>query len=81
MVENKEEVIKRIETEFRSNAESVDWLDGVSVWFKDWWFNVRPSNTESLLRLNVEADNTMLYEEKLKLLTTTIESFGGKEKI
>ncbi len=33
----------------------VDWLDGVTVQFPDWWFNVRPSNTEPLLRLVVEA--------------------------
>ena len=33
----------------------IDWLDGVTVQFPDWWFNVRPSNTEPLLRLVVEA--------------------------
>jgi phosphomannomutase len=33
----------------------IDWLDGVTVQFADWWFNVRPSNTEPLLRLVVEA--------------------------
>ena len=33
----------------------VDWLDGVSVEFEDWHFNVRPSNTEPLLRLNLES--------------------------
>jgi hypothetical protein len=33
----------------------VEWLDGVSVTFDDWHFNVRPSNTEPLLRLNMEA--------------------------
>ena len=33
----------------------VDWLDGITVQFPDWWFNVRPSNTEPLLRLVVEA--------------------------
>lgn len=34
-----------------------DWLDGLTVDFDDWWFNVRPSNTEALLRLNVEASD------------------------
>ncbi|HEX5018288.1 MAG TPA: phosphomannomutase/phosphoglucomutase [Actinomycetes bacterium] len=34
---------------------TVDELDGLTVQAKDWWFNVRPSNTEPLLRLNVEA--------------------------
>jgi phosphomannomutase len=34
---------------------STDELDGLTVSAGDWWFNVRPSNTEPLLRLNVEA--------------------------
>jgi len=42
-----------------------DDLDGVTVQFKDWWFNCRPSNTEPLLRLNVEAKSQELLEEKL----------------
>jgi len=33
----------------------VTWLDGVSVDYEDWHFNVRPSNTEPLLRLNLES--------------------------
>jgi phosphomannomutase len=36
---------------------SIDELDGLTVTGPDWWFNLRPSNTEPLLRLNVEADN------------------------
>jgi phosphomannomutase len=34
---------------------STDELDGLTVAAGDWWFNLRPSNTEPLLRLNVEA--------------------------
>jgi phosphomannomutase len=34
----------------------VDELDGLTVTAKEWWFNLRPSNTEPLLRLNVEAE-------------------------
>ena len=41
-----------------------DRLDGLTVEFDDWWFNVRPSNTEPLLRLNVEARTPELLEEK-----------------
>ncbi len=40
--------------ERHSDAE-IDWLDGVSVDYPDWHFNVRPSNTEPLLRLNLES--------------------------
>jgi phosphomannomutase len=41
-----------------------DRLDGLTVEYDDWWFNVRPSNTEPLLRLNVEARSKDLLEEK-----------------
>ena len=42
------------ETE-RASGASIDLLDGLTVERADWWYNVRPSNTEPLLRLNVEA--------------------------
>jgi len=42
----------------------IDYFDGVTVRYKDWWFNCRPSNTEPLLRLNLEAKNNELFEEK-----------------
>jgi phosphomannomutase len=41
-----------------------DRLDGLTVEYGDWWFNVRPSNTEPLLRLNVEARTPEILEEK-----------------
>lgn len=43
-------------------------LDGLSVEFDDWWFNLRSSNTEPLLRLNLEAKDKDLMEEKKKYL-------------
>jgi phosphomannomutase len=39
----------------RYSDGEVSWLDGVSVDYEDWHFNVRPSNTEPLLRLNLES--------------------------
>jgi phosphomannomutase len=41
----------------------VDEFDGLTVSSKKWWFNLRPSNTEPLLRLNVEADSPKLMVE------------------
>ena len=41
-----------------------DRLDGLTVEFDDWWFNCRPSNTEPLLRLNLEARTEELMEQK-----------------
>ena len=40
-----------------------DRVDGLTVEYDDWWFNLRPSNTEPLLRLNVEAADAVLCEE------------------
>jgi len=61
-VENKEGKMKELGEKYK-DAE-VSWLDGVTVEYEDWWFNVRPSNTESLLRLNLEAKTKELMEEK-----------------
>jgi phosphomannomutase len=45
-----------IEAHYAPQGAQIDYLDGVTVSFPTWWFNVRPSNTEPLLRLNLEAD-------------------------
>lgn len=50
----------------------VEWLDGVSISFHDWHCNVRSSNTEPLLRLNLEATSRQLMEEKRDELLTFI---------
>jgi phosphomannomutase len=41
-----------------------DHLDGLTIEYADWWFNVRPSNTEPYLRLNLEANTPALLEQK-----------------
>jgi phosphomannomutase len=46
---------KMHELEERYSDGQIDWLDGISVDYDDWHFNVRPSNTEPLLRLNLES--------------------------
>jgi phosphomannomutase len=53
---------------------TVDHLDGISVIAKDWHFNVRPSNTESLLRLNLEARSQELMERKRDEVLAVIRS-------
>jgi phosphomannomutase len=47
--------IKLVKDKYQDKYQ-VDELDGLTVTAKSWWFNLRPSNTEPLLRLNVEAD-------------------------
>ncbi len=53
-----------LEEHFGKEAQSIDHTDGITMDFGDWWFNVRPSNTEPLLRLNVEANSKELMEQK-----------------
>ncbi|HXP92429.1 MAG TPA: phosphomannomutase/phosphoglucomutase, partial [Candidatus Binatia bacterium] len=53
--------MKAIEERYRD--AKIDHLDGVTVSYPDWWLNVRPSNTEPLLRLNVEGDTKALMEQ------------------
>ncbi len=48
--------MRAIEEHFAAQGAEIDHLDGITMAFPTWWANVRPSNTEPLLRLNVEAD-------------------------
>jgi len=50
----------------------IDYLDGITVQYDRWWFNVRKSNTEPLLRLNVEADTPELLETELAELSSQL---------
>lgn len=50
------------ELQERYKDAQIDFLDGVTISYPDWWMNIRPSNTEPLLRLNVEGDTKELME-------------------
>ncbi len=70
-VEDKDAKIAEITRKF-SNGK-VDRLDGVTVEFNDWWFNVRKSNTEPLLRLNLEGKTQEIMEKGKRLLISIIQ--------
>jgi phosphomannomutase len=53
----------------RFSDGQIDYLDGITVQYPTWWFNVRPSNTEPLLRLVLEANTAAEMDVKRKLLT------------
>ena len=57
-----------------ADARSIDHLDGVTISYADWWCNVRPSNTEPLLRLNLEADDAELMARKRDEVVALIQS-------
>jgi phosphomannomutase len=52
----------------------IDHLDGVTISYPNWWMNVRPSNTEPLLRLNVEGDTKELMERHRDEVLSLIRS-------
>jgi phosphomannomutase len=56
--------LQELKERYATEGARISHLDGVSVDFEDWHFNVRPSNTEPLLRLNLEALSAELLEEK-----------------
>jgi phosphomannomutase len=62
--------LARVEARFSDGEQGH--LDGISVDYERWHFNVRPSNTEPLLRLNLGADTRALMEEKRDLVLSVI---------
>jgi phosphomannomutase len=61
-------LIERFDAEYAPKAKAVSRIDGVRIDFDDWWFNLRASNTEPLLRLNMEARTPALLDEKFNEL-------------
>lgn len=62
IVKNQEEKIQELKEKYYDSKQKE--LDGLTVEYPEWWFNVRASNTEPLLRLNLEAKTQKLMEEK-----------------
>lgn len=61
-----------IEAAYAAKGATIDHLDGITIGFPTWWANIRPSNTEPLLRLNVEADTRTEMEQRRDELLTLI---------
>jgi phosphomannomutase len=50
-----QQATEKVKERYSSTEVEIDYLDGLTINGDSWWFNLRPSNTEPLLRLNVEA--------------------------
>jgi len=70
-VKDKKKVLKTLENKF-SRGGKVLKIDGLRIDYSDWWFNARPSHTEPVLRLVVEAKTKELMEKKKKELIKMI---------
>jgi phosphomannomutase len=78
-VKDKDSKIAEIEKEYKPDSKSIMHLDGLTVECADWWFNLRPSNTEPLLRLNVEAKTKKMMEQKRDELLKLIRKKAKKK--
>ncbi len=77
-VPNATATIEAVEARYAAGALKVDRTDGISYEFKDWRFNLRTSNTEPLIRLNVEARGSAeLMQEKTRELLGLMKSHGA----
>lgn len=70
-IKDKNRIISRIKQKYSDGQQ--DFLDGLTVEYPDWKFNLRPSNTEPVLRLNVEVKDKKSLDEKVKELTLLIQ--------
>ncbi len=69
-VKNSADIMSKIQDIYAGSAISIDTLDGISMEFEQWRFNLRASNTEPLLRLNVETrgDESLMRQKTQELL-------------
>jgi phosphomannomutase/phosphomannomutase/phosphoglucomutase len=69
--------IARVQAKYQPGSKAIDFTDGLSIEFDDWRFNLRSSNTEPLIRLNVESrDNEALMKSRTAEL---LQMIGGEE--
>ncbi len=72
-VDDNDRVLSLIERSFVGRSDvTIDRLDGLTVTAADWWLNLRPSNTEPMLRLNVEAESAPQMERMRDFVLTQV---------
>ncbi len=77
-IEQKLEAMEAVKNHFFQSSEKYTEFydfDGYRLEYPDWWFNIRPSNTEPYLRLIAEANSQELLDEKLNILKNIIAKF------
>ena len=75
-VDDPSAVVARLTERMRASGTNVDELDGLTVEYDTWWFNLRPSNTEPLLRLNVEAEDAAACEDHVAEVLALIKEMA-----
>ncbi len=79
-VEAKQKAMDMVVAHFRAKAEPMAFydFDGYRLEYKDWWLNIRPSNTEPFLRFLCEATSTELLEDIKSQVLKIVEQCGGE---
>lgn len=75
VLNNPADAMKKVKDFYKPMADEIDLHDGLSITFKDWRFNLRSSNTETLLRLNIESrEDAKLIKQKLHEIKSIVLS-------
>ncbi len=72
-----DKILGALEDKYRKEGAEILKIDGLSAVFNDWWFNLRASETEPLIRLNLEANSRELMEQKKEEVVDFIASLAG----
>lgn len=75
-LDKKDEALSLLEKHF--NDGRISRLDGLTIDYEDWWFNIRTSNTENLIRLNLEARDPGLLEETLSEVVAVLQHLNPR---
>ncbi|TSC78651.1 MAG: phosphomannomutase [Parcubacteria group bacterium Gr01-1014_29] len=78
-VVDKDKALDAVAAQYR-DAKETKYIDGISIAYEDFWFNVRPSNTEPLLRITMEAKEKGVLDARLREvmeLVTKKNAYGG----
>ena len=76
-IEKKKEAMEAMKEHFMAQEKCTQYMDfdGYRIEFSQWWFNIRPSNTEPYLRLLMEAQTKLLLDAKLKEARQILENY------
>jgi len=73
-LKNKDGILEKIEKKYKSRAKKIEKKDGLTMHFKDFWFNVRKSGTEKLIRINLESKDREIRNTEFEKLLRLIKS-------
>ena len=69
-----DKILGKLKTNYAAQGAKIKKIDGISVIFPDWWFNLRKSESEPVIRLNLEASSKELFEEKKEEVINLIKN-------